>query len=246
MKPLHKVATGTRNADWRDLDAPLSRRNGRLGSLSRNCRSLSVLLLAGGGERVDLQQARLNPITQYNSRVSSSDGHPCQPPRNRVTNGLSSLASVEIVIGRFRNSRRFVSRSSRALASAANFYRRSHSRCQPSRSSCLPLTVAKYGWKFHLMKSRQKAASVGGLSIGAVSYFQPPPDLSGGFIGSISGYVGVAMAQRDPENPDGTTCPTCGRKLMLVPSLPKIDDRVRLYQCIPCQTVMRVPAFRLG
>src|ERR1035438_634158 len=38
-KPLHKIATAIRDADWRDLDSPLPRRNGRLGSLSRRAPS---------------------------------------------------------------------------------------------------------------------------------------------------------------------------------------------------------------
>jgi DNA-directed RNA polymerase subunit RPC12/RpoP len=52
------------------------------------------------------------------------------------------------------------------------------------------------------------------------------------------------MAPRDTEsNRDEPACDTCGRKLTLVGSLPKVGDgpRRRIYKCISCQKAVMIP-----
>jgi DNA-directed RNA polymerase subunit M/transcription elongation factor TFIIS len=51
------------------------------------------------------------------------------------------------------------------------------------------------------------------------------------------------MEQRDDTEPDDQICPNCGRKLTLIGSLPKIDERprTRIYKCIACVKVFKFP-----
>ena len=102
-----------------------------------------------------------------------------------------------------------------------------------------------------------EAASMGGLfrSISAVdglsgapidrdAVLRPSqtPGLPGMKVGSVWS-ISVPMETNDNIGPEDPTCPSCGRKLTLVSSLPKIDDRprTRLYKCIPCQNVVSIP-----
>lgn len=52
-----------------------------------------------------------------------------------------------------------------------------------------------------------------------------------------------AMKPNDDDDTDEPTCKTCGQKLALVGSMPKVDDqpRARLYKCIACQVVVAIP-----
>jgi len=56
------------------------------------------------------------------------------------------------------------------------------------------------------------------------------------------GYSAAMESQGDDEA-DDATCDTCGRKLTLVASLPRIGNRPRrrLYKCAHCQKVVTVP-----
>lgn len=56
------------------------------------------------------------------------------------------------------------------------------------------------------------------------------------------GYSTV-MTSQDDDAPDDATCDTCGGKLTLVASLPKIGSRSRrrLYKCVHCQMVITIP-----
>ena len=50
------------------------------------------------------------------------------------------------------------------------------------------------------------------------------------------------MESRNDNHPDDETCDSCGRKLTLVASLPRIGkDRRRLYKCVHCQKVISIP-----
>ena len=51
------------------------------------------------------------------------------------------------------------------------------------------------------------------------------------------------METQDDNERDDATCDTCGRKLTLVASLPRIGGRPRrrLYKCVHCQKVITIP-----
>jgi DNA-directed RNA polymerase subunit RPC12/RpoP len=51
------------------------------------------------------------------------------------------------------------------------------------------------------------------------------------------------MAPHNNDDHDAPACETCGQKLTLVGSLPKVGDRPRrrIYKCIPCQKVVMIP-----
>jgi DNA-directed RNA polymerase subunit M/transcription elongation factor TFIIS len=51
------------------------------------------------------------------------------------------------------------------------------------------------------------------------------------------------MEPNDDNDSDEPTCKTCGRKLSLIGSMPKVDDRprTRLYKCVSCQVVIAIP-----
>ncbi len=53
----------------------------------------------------------------------------------------------------------------------------------------------------------------------------------------------AAMETQDDNESDDATCDTCGRKLTLLASLPRIGNRPRrrLYKCVPCQKVITIP-----
>jgi hypothetical protein len=57
------------------------------------------------------------------------------------------------------------------------------------------------------------------------------------------GYASSPMEPHDRDNAGDPTCNKCGQPLKLVGSLPKIGDesRVRLYKCVYCQLVIRIP-----
>lgn len=51
------------------------------------------------------------------------------------------------------------------------------------------------------------------------------------------------MESQDDNEPSEATCDTCGQKLTLVASLPRIGGRPRrrLYKCVHCQKVITIP-----
>jgi DNA-directed RNA polymerase subunit M/transcription elongation factor TFIIS len=54
------------------------------------------------------------------------------------------------------------------------------------------------------------------------------------------------MGPLDHDKSGDPTCQKCGQKLTLVGSLPKMigsETRVRLYKCLACQSVIRIPPF---
>jgi hypothetical protein len=87
-----------------------------------------------------------------------------------------------------------------------------------------------------------RRTGVGPFSSRRVSWFAIP----GIFRSSLRfhlGYVNAAMDHSSHENQDEPNCPKCGRKLVLIGSLPKIGSevRARLFKCLICQLVIRVP-----